>query len=146
MACLRNVPVVFLKRQHSKRDEFDYRKFLPRQENSFPRGAVADCQNYFRARRAHLFCRRVVHNVRGLRLSAVNLQPADNLLFLRDDLSVIGLELADEFTDGFSARRSAVGRHAFTIRFLGHADFLEFKNDSRAVSFYLKAQSRVLYR
>ena len=146
MVGVRNVPLVFFEREYFERDKFRYRKFIPRQENCFPRRAVADCENYFRAGRAYFFCRRIVRDVRDLRLPAHDLQSADNLLFLRDDLSCVGLELADEFVDGFSARCWTVGRNAFTIWFLGHADFLEYKNDSRTVAISFKVESGLLRR
>ena len=103
MVGVRNVPLVFFEREYFERDKFRYRKFIPRQENCFPRGAVADCKNYFRAGRSSVFRRSFVRHVRDLRISADDLQLANNLLFFRDDLSFIGLELADEFADGFFA-------------------------------------------
>ena len=54
--------------------------------------------------------------------------------------------MVDEFADSFYARRGAVSCNDSAIWFLGHADFLEFKNDSRTVSIYFKIKSRVLRR
>lgn len=146
VARVRDVPLVFFERKYFERDAFRNRKFVPREKNCFPRGAVADCENYFRAGRAHFFCRRAVRDVRGLRLPALDLQPADNLLFLRDDLPVVGRELVDKFADGLHARRGTTCRHALAIRFLGHADFLELKNASRTVPNFFETQSRLLRR
>lgn len=90
MASVRNVPLVFPKRKHTERDEFGYRKFVPRKKNCLPRGAFADCKNCFRAGRTPFFYRRAVRHVRGLWLYANDLQPANNLLLLRDDLLIVG--------------------------------------------------------
>ena len=144
VAGLRNVPVVFFKREHSKRGELRHRKFFPREKNCLPRGAPADCKNYLGTGRAYFFCRGAVRHVRGLRLPADDLQPADNLLFLRDDLSVAGVELADKFVDSFLARHSTARRHAFAIRILGHANLLELEDDSRTISLLAEVESRVL--
>ena len=144
VARLRNVPLVFFEREHFERDEFSYRKFLPRQKNRLPRGAAADCENYFRAGRAHFFCRRAVRHVRDLRLPAHDLQPATDLLSGGDDLFHAGDFVANEFADDFSSRYWAIRGDDFAIRILGHAHFLELENDSRAVSNFFKAKSRVL--
>ena len=138
--------MVFLEREYTKCDVFCHRKRVPREKNRLPRGVVADCKNHVGIRRAHFFYRGTVRNVRNLRLSADNLQPANNLLPLRDDLLGVGIELADKFADSFSARYWTIRLDDFAIRILGHADFLEFANDTAAISFYLEAESGVLSR
>ena len=96
MARVWDVSVVFFKRKYSKCGEFGYRERIPRQEDCFSRRIVADCKNYLRARRTYFFCRRIAYDVRDLRIFAHDLRSADNLLRFRDDLPVIGLELADK--------------------------------------------------
>ena len=145
MAGLRNVPLVFPQRKYFKRDEFGYRKFLPRQENRLPRRTPAHCKNYVRASRAQLFYRRVVRNVRGLWLSTFDLQPANNLLSVRDDLLIIGAGLADEFANGFYARHWAIRRYDVAIRLLGYADFLELEINPRTISRRDKIKSCLLF-
>ena len=145
MAGVRNVPVVFPQRKYHERDAFDYREFISRQENSLPRRAFADCKNYVRACRSQLFYRRIVRNVRGLRLFAFDSQSANNLLLVRNDLPVIGLELADEFVDGISARHRAIRRHDVAVWILGHADFLELANDTGAIPIYIATESCILF-
>ena len=144
MACVRHVSLVFHQREHSKRDVFDYRKFFPGKKNRLPRRAVADCKNYVGIGRAQLFYNRAVRDVRGLRLPAVDLQSADNLLSVRDDLFIVRVELADECADSFSARCRAIRRHDVTVRLLGHADFLELKIVAGTVSIYPEIKSRLL--
>ena len=144
VARLRNVPMVFLERQHTERDEFDNRKLVPGEKNRLPRGAVADSQNHVGVSRAYFFRGGFVRDVRGLRLQRVNLQSANRLLLFRDDLLVVGLGLADEFADGFLARRRTIRRHDSAIRLLGHADFLELANDTGAISIRPQAQSGLL--
>ena len=136
--------MVFFERQHTERDEFNNRKLVPREENRLSRGVVADCQNHVGVGRAHFFCSGAVRDVRGLRLQRIDLQFANCLLFFRDDLLIVGVGLAYKFVDSFPARRWSICRHDFAIRLLGHADFLEFENDTGAISIRLETQSRVL--
>lgn len=145
VACMRNVSLVFSQRKYHERDAFGYREFISRQENCLPRRAPSDSQNYVRACRTQLFYRRLIRNVRGLRLFAFDSQSANNLLPVRDDLSVIGFELADEFADSFYARHRAIRRHDVTIRILGHADFLELANGAGAIPIYFATEPCVLF-
>ena len=136
--------MVFFEREHTKRGKFGNRELISRKKDSFPRGTVADCKNYFRAGRSSVFRRSFVRHVRDLRISADDLQLANNLLFFRDDLSFIGLELADEFADGFFARFAAVCGDDVAICLLGHADLLEFKNVARTVPIFNEIEPRIL--
>ena len=141
---VRNVPMVFFERQHLKRDEFGYRKFISCQEDCLPRGAVADCKNCFRTGRAHFFCCHTVCNVRGLRLLNFDLQFANSLLLFCNDLFIVGYLMADQFADSFFARRGAIRWNDFAIRLLGHANLLEFKNGAGAIPILFETQSGLL--
>ena len=144
MARVRNVPLVFLKRKCNERDKFRYRKFVSGKKNSFSRGTFADCKNFVGTCRAHFFYNRAVFNVRGLRLLNFDLQSANNLLSLRNDLFIARNFLAYEFFDGFFARCRTIYCDDFAIWLLGHAHFLEFEHDTRAVSIFFAIKSRVL--
>ena len=145
MAGLRNVSVVFYQRKYFERDKFCHRKQFSREKNCFSRGTFADCKNYVRARRAYFFCRNFIFNVRDLRLFNLDLQPANNLLFFRDDLPFARDKLADEFADGFFARRGTIRGDAPAVWILGNADFLEFEHDSRKISVRAQIKSRILF-
>lgn len=144
VAGVRYVPVVLFERQHTERDEFGYRKLVPREENRFPRGAVADRQNHVSVGRAYIFRGGVVRHVRGLRLRRVALQLANRVLLFRDDLLFVGAELADEFAYCFPARRGTIRRHDSAIRVLVHANLLEPANDTGAISILAQAEPGVL--
>ncbi len=145
MAGLRNVSVVFHKREHFERDKFGSREQLPGEKNRIPRRTFANRQDNVGAGRARFFCSGIIFNVRAVRLSGVALQFADFVLFFCNDMFDAGDFVADECADGIPARRWAIYGDVVAVWILGDADFLESENDTGAIPVLAEAESGVLF-